>query len=301
MTFKSCIRSMRLRTLPLSLAGIALGSMLAMADFIINPLVIVFLVLTTVSLQVLSNTSNELGDNLSGTDGEQRAGKIYSLQTGDMTMEDLKKVIAGAIICSVVFGTLMIYFSFGTLLCKEALAFIALGAAAIWAAMKYTLGKNPYGYRAKGDFYVFIFFGLATVMGAYYLCARSFLGWTILLPASAIGLFSVAVLNVNNIRDMKTDAATRVTVALRMGGTKARIYQTALVAGGWACMIAYCLMRMNDPWHYLYVLTLPFFVWHLYGVWKKQDRELDPMLPLLVLSTFAFALLAGIGFVHFLF
>lgn len=292
---------MRLRTLPLSLAGIALGCMLACADYIVNPWVIVFLVLTTASLQVLCNTANELGDTLSGTDNAARAGMIYSLQNGDMSIADIKKLIGGSIAASMIFGALMIYFSFGTLFSWPSICFEILGLAAIWAATRYTLGKNPYGYRAKGDLYVFLFFGLATVMGSYYLCAHSFVSWAVILPASAIGCFSVAVLNVNNIRDMKTDAATRVTVAMKMGVKKARIYQTSLIAGGWILMIAYCLTRFADPMHYLFVITLPLFIWHLYGVWTKEDKALDPMLPLLVMSSFAFAILAGIGFLAFMF
>ena len=166
--------------------------------------------------------------------------------------------------------------------------------------MKYTLGRNPYGYRGLGDLFVFIFFGLVSVMGAYFVAAHTISSWYLLLPASAIGFFSMGVLNVNNIRDMKTDAANRMTVAIRLGERNARIYQTVLIVLGWAAMCAYCLCRFPDPWHWLFVITLPLYIIHLRGVGTRSGRALDPMLPLLVMSTAAFSLLAGLGFIIYL-
>ncbi len=300
MKLKYCIRSMRLRTLPLSIAGIMLGVLLACADYRVDAKVVIFLVLTTIALQILSNLSNELGDTLSGTDTDDRQGMVYSIQSGGLSISDMKKLIAGAAVCSAIFGALMIWSSFGTLLSLHAIMFLLLGAAAIWAAMHYTLGRNPYGARGLGDVYVFLFFGLATVLGGYFLCAHEIPTIALLLPASAIGFFSIGVLNVNKIRAMKTDAATRKTVAIRLGERRAKIYQTVLITLGWLCMLAYCQLRMYDPWHYLFVATLPLFVLHLVGVWKRNGRSLDPMLPLLVMSSFAFSLLAGLGYVMFL-
>lgn len=300
MTLSSCLKSMRLRTLPLSLSGIVMGVFLAAADYRIDPWTVVFLALTTVCLQILSNLSNELGDTLHGTDTAEREGIHYSIQDGEMTVPEMKRLIGVVAALCCVFGLLMIKFSFGKVFSTAGLTFVVLGAAAIWAAMHYTLGKHPYGYRGLGDLFVFMFFGIATVCGGYFLCAHEIPSWILLLPATAIGCFSVAVLNVNNIRDMKTDAATRVTVAMKLGGRRARVYQTALIALGWAAMLAYCALRFFSIWHYLFVLTLPLFVLHLRGVWTRAGRALDPMLPLLVLSSFLFSLLAGLGFIAFL-
>ncbi len=176
----------------------------------------------------------------------------------------------------------------------------AIDAFAIMSAMRYTLGRRPYGYRGLGDIYVFLFFGLVTVLGGFFLCAGEVPGWKMLLPACGVGCFSVAVLNVNNIRDVKTDAATRVTMAMRMGPFWARVYQSTLIAGGWASMIAFCLLRYPDPRHYLFVVTAPLFILHVVGVWKRKDKQLDAMLPLLVMSSFALCILMGLGFDLFL-
>jgi len=292
---------MRLRTLPLSTAGVLLGILLAVADWKVDPWTAVLIVLTTVSLQILSNLSNELGDVLSGADSADRVGPQYGLNSGALSTGEMKVLIGGAIAACLIFGTAMTWRAFGTLLELTPILVLMLGAAAIWAAMKYTLGPNPYGYRAKGDIYVFIFFGLVSVMGAYFVCTKGLgLHWKLLLPASAVGFFSVGVLNVNNIRDMKTDAPVRVTVAMKMGEHKAKIYQTVLIAAGWASMTAYCLLCWPSIWHWLWVLTLPLYILHLKGVWERHERELDPMLPLLVMSTFLFCLLAGAGFCIYL-
>lgn len=285
---------MRLRTLPLSLAGVIMGVFLSASYGSIDWIAVLLLILTTISLQVLCNLSNELGDALHGTDTDERQGMKYSLMDGYLTISDMKKLISGAVAVSSVFGVLMIWRSFSSLLTPAALIFVCLGAIAIWAAMHYTLGNNPYGYRGLGDISVLIFFGFATVIGGFYLCAHS-MYWNVLLPALSIGFFSVGVLNVNNLRDMKTDIATRTTVAIKLGARRTRIYQTILIVLGWLCMTAYCIVRPITPWQYLYFLTLPLFCIHLRGVWRFSDSELDPMLPLLVISSFLFSLLAGVG------
>lgn len=299
--FGASVKSMRLRTLPLSLSGILMGVFLAAADYKVNYLTVVFLILTAICLQILSNLSNELGDTLRGTDNaDKRQGMHYSLMDGGLTIPDMKKLIGLFIVLSCIMGLLMIRFSFGTLLSLEAILFVLLGGAAIKAAMSYTLGRNPYGYNAMGDVYVFIFFGIITVLGGYFLCAHEIPAWKLLLPAISIGCFSVAVLNVNNIRDMKTDALTRETVAIKLGEKNAKIYQSALIVIGWICMMVFCSLKIFDIWHYLFVLTMPLFILHIKGVWARTDKDLDPMLPLLVMSTFAFSILSGIGFLAFL-
>ena len=299
MTLKACIKSMRLRTLPLSLAGVILGVTLAADKTDVSPWTAALIFLTTVCLQILSNLSNELGDTLSGTDSADRQGPKYALGSGDMTIGDIKKLILMFIGLCVISGLAMIQVSFGSLFKTESICLEALGAAAIVGAMKYTLGKNPYGYRGLGDVFVFIFFGLVSVLGGYYVAARELPSLIMLLPASAIGCFSVGVLNVNNIRDMKTDAVNRVTVAIKLGMKGARIYQTILVTLGWALILVFCAVYDFAPGHYIFIITIPLYIKHLQGVWTRSERALDPMLPILVISTFFLSVLAGAGFLIF--
>lgn len=281
---------MRLRTLPLSLSGIVIGMALASTVGALEWKTALTLVATTALLQILSNLSNELGDALNGTDTAARVGMHYSIMDGEMTIGEMKRMIAAVVCLCCASGLLMILCSFGTLFALQPIAFIALGAAAVWAAMHYTLGKNPYGYRGLGDMFVFIFFGLVATLGAAYICVHAFRPvW--LMPACAAGCFSIGVLNVNNLRDMKTDAATRTTVAIRLGDRRTRIYQTVLIALGWLLMLGYTAVTGITLRSCIYVVTLPLFILHLCGVWNRKDSRLDPMLPLLVLSTFLMAML----------
>jgi 1,4-dihydroxy-2-naphthoate octaprenyltransferase len=190
------------------------------------------------------------------------------------------------VLCAVS-GLIMLLLSF-PLNSIEFWVFILMGAAAIWAATHYTLGKKPYGYIGLGDLFVFIFFGLVSVLGSYFVIAHTIdFDASLLCPAVGVGLLSVAVLNVNNIRDMASDEGLRKTVPLRIGEHCARWYQTALIVIGVGCFIW-------SPIMFRYCgLTVPFFVWHIIGVWTRRGNRLDPMLPLLVISTFVIALLYG--------
>lgn len=279
---KALIKSMRLRTLPLSLAGVVCGGLLAQGAHGDNGWAFALVLLTACALQVLSNLSNEMGDHLSGVDGEDRKGPNYSMTDGGLTVKQMWRAINGTVVACCVIGLAMVLVS------GSPWWVLLLGAAAIWAATHYTLGKNPYGYRGLGDLFVFIFFGLVSVLGSYFVVAHTIdLKLWLLLPAVGVGLLSVAVLNVNNIRDMASDEGLRKTVPLRIGEHCARWYQTALIVIGVGCFIW-------SPIMFRYCgLTVPFFVWHIIGVWTRRGNRLDPMLPLLVISTFVIALLYG--------
>ena len=245
----------------------------------------VLVLLTACLLQILSNLSNEMGDYKSGVDNAGRQGPAYGMADG-LSERQLWRAINLAVVACCVSGLGMVFVS------GSPWWVLLLGAAAIWAATHYTLGKKPYGYIGLGDLFVFLFFGLVSVLGSYYVLVHD-MHWYYLLPAAGIGLLSVAVLNVNNIRDMGSDEGIRKTVPLRVGVRRARIYQTVLVALGW-------LLVAGSYWGnallgLMVLCTLPLFVWHLVGVWRREGRHLDPMLPLLVMSTFLLSLFYSLG------
>ena len=284
---KALIKSMRLRTLPLSLAGVVCGGVMAYAQPACRPGTHIFLILTAVFLQVLSNLSNEMGDHLSGVDGEGREGPNYGMANG-FGEKHLWSAINVVVVLCAISGLAMLLLSF-PLPSFEFWGLILLGAAAIWAATHYTLGKRPYGYIGLGDLFVFIFFGLVSVLGSHFVIAHTIpLKIWLFAPAVGIGLLSVAVLNVNNIRDMFSDEGVRKTIPLRIGRVGAKVYQTLLVVLGVACF------AWNPQDYWMCVLpTMPFFIWHIIGVWRRDGKRLDPMLPLLVITTFVLALLYG--------
>lgn len=273
---------MRLRTLPLSLAGVVCGGLLAMGRHDGSWWAFFLVLLTACLLQILSNLGNEMGDHLSGVDGEGREGPNYSMAGGGLTVKQMWKAInTMAVLCALV-GLAMVWIS------GSPWWLLLLGAAAIWAATHYTLGKNPYGYRGLGDIFVFIFFGLVSVLGSYFVIAHTLVpeAW-LLCPAAGVGLLSVAVLNVNNIRDMASDEGLRKTIPLRIGRRAAQWYQTVLVLGGAALLCVPCFR-----W-WLCVPVAGIAV-HLWMVWSRKGKRLDPALPILVISTFLLALMYGL-------
>ena len=286
-TVKALINSMRLRTLPLSLAGIVCGGFLAIGNGG-SVWSLLLVMVTGCALQVLSNLSNEMGDHLSGVDGEGREGPNYSMTDGGLTEKQMWRAINGMVVFCCLSGLAMVLVS------GSPWWLLLLGAAAIWAATHYTLGKSPYGYRGWGDLFVFIFFGIVSVMGSYFVVAhRIDFEWLLILPAIGVGLLSVAVLNVNNIRDMESDRGKRVTIPLRIGARRAKWYQTFLIIVGSLCMLPLPVL----PFFWIFfLLPVAGLVLHLMLVWQAEGRKLDPALPILVISTFLLAFVYGLIF-----
>lgn len=277
------IHSLRLRTLPLSVAGIILGSGLSYGSGSFSWTVCIFAILTAISLQILSNLSNELGDAQKGTDTDQQGREAYGLQAGTITVTQMKAMIGLFIGLSILLGTLLIWAAFGTLLCIQSIIFIGLGSLAIIGAMTYTLGKHNYGYIGLGDLGVFLFFGLLSTIGAYYLQTQT-LSAEVMWCGIAIGLPCVGVLNLNNIRDMINDRAHgKRTFASLLGPVGARIYHYLL--------LLLCLMIFIFEGHYWVGCVVPVWAWHIRYV-GTHTETLDKQMPVLMFSTLLVAILA---------
>ncbi|MDR0233139.1 MAG: 1,4-dihydroxy-2-naphthoate octaprenyltransferase [Dysgonamonadaceae bacterium] len=292
---KYYIKSLRLRTLPLSISGILAGSFLAYSSGHFNIGIFVLAMFTTVFLQILSNVSNEYGDAQNGADNAGRVGPIRSLQSGVLSLKDFRKMIILFVSLSMISGALLVWFSFDTFFCLEGLIMLFLGALAIVAAIKYTVGENNYGYKGLGDIAVFIFFGLASTAGVYFLATHS-IELAIFLPASGIGLLSVGVLNVNNIRDRQNDKASgKNTLVVKIGEKKAKLYHFSLVVVAWLCFICYSIFHANNLWNWMYLLILPLFVTHLLAIFRFSGHKLDVQLRNLSLMTLLLSILFGIS------
>jgi len=289
---KAWIGSFRLRTLPLSLSGVILGSFISELYGKFNLTICIYALLTTVFLQVLSNLSNDLGDSLKGTDNDSRQGPTRAMQTNLITKSEMIGMIIVFILLSAFSGILLIYNSFDNLFNKDGIYMLVLGGLAIIAAIKYTLGKHAYGYIGLGDIFVFIFFGLASVFGTFYLYTGIF-DPIILMPASSIGLLSIGVLNLNNIRDIENDKVCgKITIPVRIGERRAKNYHYFLIGMSGVLMILYVLFIGSE---YFYLLLLPYssLIKHLAQVKKLSGRALDSQLKVLSLNTLAFSLFTG--------
>ncbi|HEJ9533782.1 TPA: 1,4-dihydroxy-2-naphthoate polyprenyltransferase [Proteus mirabilis] len=271
------LESLRPKTLPLGLIAIVTGSALAYWTGHFELPIALLAILTAGTLQILSNLANDYGDAVKGTDTEKRLGPLRGMQKGVITPAQMKKALIINVIISCVSGIALIIVA-----CKkpeDAIGFLVMGLLAIVAAITYTVGKRPYGYMGLGDISVLIFFGWLSVIGTYYLQANAF-NIVTLLPATACGLLSVAVLNINNMRDLENDIqAGKNTLAVRLGASGSRIYHTCVIAIAIICLIVFTLIYMHRWTAWLFLLAVPMLLLHIKRV--NADLSGEAMRPLL--------------------
>ena len=294
----SWIKAFRLRTLPLSLSSVILGSFLAYSKGFFIPSVLTGALLTTLFLQILSNLANDYGDTIHGVDNHERIGPKRGLQTGEITLKQMKAGVIIFTLLSLISGIWLLIAGTKGLPVSTLLIFFAIGILAIAAAIKYTIGKNPYGYIGLGDIAVFIFFGLVGVLGTYFLHSQQ-ISTDEFLPAASIGFFSAGVLNLNNLRDYENDKASgKKTMIVKLGLPKGRIYHANLIIAGLVSALAYTLINYSHPSQLLYLITFPLFIRSVWVVFKNKDSaQLYPELKNLALSTLAFAITFGLGLI----
>lgn len=271
------LESLRPKTLPLGLIAIVTGSALAYWTGHFELPIALLAILTAGTLQILSNLANDYGDAVKGTDTEERLGPLRGMQKGVITPAQMKKALIINVIISCISGIALIIVA-----CKkpeDAIGFLVMGLLAIVAAITYTVGKRPYGYMGLGDISVLIFFGWLSVIGTYYLQANAF-NIVTLLPATACGLLSVAVLNINNMRDLENDIkAGKNTLAVRLGASGSRIYHTCVIAIAIICLIVFTLIYMHRWTAWLFLLAVPMLLLHIKRV--NADLSGEAMRPLL--------------------
>ncbi|RKS14410.1 1,4-dihydroxy-2-naphthoate octaprenyltransferase [Flavobacterium sp. 120] len=306
---KHWIEAARLRTLPLSVSGIIVGSMYALAhptDDILTPTEVFnwrlfgFAILTTLGLQILSNFANDYGDGMKGTDNEDRVGPKRAIQSGVITPQAMKRAIIITSALTLLSAMLLIYYAFRDTNLWFSLFYLVLGILSIISAIRYTVGNTAYGYRGFGDVFVFVFFGLVSTLGVNFLYSKQ-LDFELVLPAVAIGLLSVGVLNLNNMRDEASDRkSNKNTIVVKIGGAKAKIYHYFLIV---TAMVMVLIFAILDDFHfdqYLFLLAYIPLTKHLITVYKNQNpKELDPELKKLALSTFALSVLLSLGMIYF--
>ena len=289
------MQAVRLRTLPLALASIAMGSFLAADEGLFNLSIFILAAITTIFLQILSNLANDYGDSLHGADNITRKGPERSVQSGSISARSMKIAISITAILSLLSGTILLLTAIENLNASFFI-FLLLGIAAILAAMGYTMGKNPYGYAGLGDLFVLLFFGLLGVLGTCFLFS-GYLNPYHILPALTSGLFATAVLNVNNIRDIESDnLAGKKSIPVRIGRQKAVIYHWLLLGIGFGLSVIYVIINYDSPFQFLFIISLPLFIKNGFDVKNKTTAsELDPSLKKMAISSLIFTLLFGIG------
>lgn len=312
---KAWVSAARLRTLPLSVSGIIVGSSMfnnpiigkkfAFGDIMVcfsgklhfyTTLTFWLAILTTLGLQILSNFANDYGDGVKGTDNADRVGPKRALQSGSISRKEMLKGIVITSVVTFFLAIYLIYVSFGSQNFRYSVLFFVLGLLAIAAAIKYTMGSTAYGYRGLGDVFVFIFFGLVSVVGCYFLFTKT-LNVLVFLPAVTIGFLSTSVLNLNNMRDHNSDKKVgKNTLVVKLGLTRARIYHFVLVLGSMLSMLVFLFFTYTNPRHLLFLIVYIPLGLHLRTVGKTKNSELlDPELKKVALSTFFLSILFSLG------
>lgn len=299
--FKVWLNAARPRTLPLSVSGILVGTAMASLYAETDYLIFFLAVLTTIGFQVTSNFANDYGDGVKGTDNDDRIGPKRVLQSGLLTRRALKNGIIFSVITNLILVVCLLYISFGRDNLHWGILFLFLGGFSIWAAIKYTVGDSAYGYRGLGDVFVFVFFGLLGVLGSMFLYVKM-IPLVSILPAICIGLLSVGVLNLNNLRDVESDKlAGKNTIVVKMGFKTGKLYHAILLISSFVCI---CVFILSDFVSYGQLVCLVAYIpifFHL-GIVRKTEspRLLDPELKKLALSTFLLAILFYFSYIYFL-
>ncbi len=288
---KAWIEAIRPRTLPLSLAGILFGSAIAFQAGAVDWIIFSLSISTTLLFQVLSNLANDYGDGVKGTDNHERVGPTRAVQSGVITHQQMKSAVILTAVLSFLSASVLIYFGTQTMPAPVLWTYAGLAVLCILAAITYTVGKKAYGYHGLGDVMVFIFFGLVSVLGVYSLYTKTF-DWNNLYPATTIGLLSVAVLNLNNMRDYASDKkAGKNTLVVKMGVDYAKLYHTLIVLLALVSLIFF-LLKQTDVIAFISLLPGISLFLHVMKVAKiKTTKEFDPELKVVALSTFAIAVL----------
>jgi len=291
---RNWISAFRPRTLPLALSCILMGAFLAASLHAFRLDIFLFCALTTIFLQVLSNLANDYGDSINGADHAGRVGPSRAVQSGSISVSSMRKALILFVIMCLASGLYLLWISFGQNI-RGLLFFLALGILSIVAAIAYTVGRRPYGYVGLGDISVLIFFGFVGVLGSLYLFTKA-IEWYHVFPALSCGFFSMAVLNINNIRDIESDKlAGKNSLPVRWGKQKATVYHWLLLGGGIGSAIVYTMLNYQSLVQFLFVITIPLFLFNARSVSRREARDLDPLLRQMALSTLLFVILFGMG------
>ncbi len=295
---KRWIEAFRLRTLPLSLACILLGNVLAYNPINFNWAIAILSVVCTIFLQILSNLANDFGDFKKGTDNEQRLGPERTMQAGKISENEMQKAMLVFGLLSLIAGLGLLFLSFKNGLGKDFWYMLGLGLLAIWAAVQYTVGKRAYGYAGLGDIFVFLFFGWVAVIGTFYLHHKLFL-WELLLPASAIGFLATAVLNLNNMRDIKNDKENnKNTVPVKLGLKRAKIYHALLLFCPFIFTSIF-LIQLNYGFEsFIFWIVFPKLFWDFQSINRIENEKLfDPFLKKTAIATLLFSVTLSLGLI----
>ncbi len=262
------VQAARLRTLPASVVPVAVGTAVAAADGRVVAWRAALAAVVALALQVGTNYANDYSDGVRGTD-ERRVGPARLVASGLASPEAVKRAALAAFLAAAGAGF--------ALAAAVSWWLLAVGAASIAAGWLYTGGPRPYGYAGLGELFVFVFFGLVATVGTAYVQAERITALAV-LAAVPVGLLAVALLVVNNLRDLGGDAAAgKRTLAVRIGAPATRATYAACVLAPFG--LAGGVAAYGRPWAAVALIGLPFAVVPVRAVLAGADgRDLVAVL-----------------------
>jgi 1,4-dihydroxy-2-naphthoate octaprenyltransferase len=239
-TLSTWILAARPQTLSTALVPVAVGSASAFSEGGFQPLVALVALFSAMWIQIGTNFANDLFDFQKGADTEERIGPVRATQSGLVTPGQMRVAVITAFAIAFFSGLYLVYIGGWVIL--------VIGVLSILAGLAYTGGPYPLGYHGLGDLFVFLFFGLVAVTGTHYVQTLSFSTHALAFSVP-VGLLATAVLIVNNIRDIDTDAkAGKRTTVVRMGRERARIYFALTLLGAWLCLPVFWVTGISTVW-----------------------------------------------------
>ena len=274
MKIKSWLIAARLNTLIVSVAPVLLGLALAFEKNQLSSLTVGLLtLLASILIQLGTNFINDLYDFISGADDENRLGPQRAVQSGLLTENQMQKGAYLCFICALLIGIYLVYIG--------GFPILVIGSLAIISAYCYTAGPYPLGYNGLGDIFVFIFFGLIAVPGTFYLQSGIILDIDSIIIGSSIGFIAVAILCVNNVRDIDTDIKVgKKTLAVRFGKYPIIVLYDLMMLLPYLCVIILLTNStfMMDLDLLLVFLSLPVSIKLIVDMHNKEKEQLNQVL-----------------------
>ncbi|WP_185873646.1 1,4-dihydroxy-2-naphthoate octaprenyltransferase [Blattabacterium cuenoti] len=298
MNIKYWLYAIRLYTLFLSFSGITLSFLIAKSQGKEDYIIYILSLITALLLQILANLSNDYGDSVKEVDNTKRIGPLRMVQSGYISKYKMKKVIKIFSFLSFFFGIILLlksfdlknniyfflFYFFGILIC-------------IYSSINYTIGFYPYGYLGFGDLLVFIFFGIISVEGSYFLYTHIF-SLDVFILSLSIGLLNISVLNINNMRDIESDFKNRkYTIAGILGIKNAKLYHFCTILVSIFLGIKFIILNYHNIYQFfLFILNIPFFIQHLNEIFfQKKIKNFNFLLKKLIFIIFLYSMSIGFG------
>ncbi len=281
------VSAARPATLLACVVPVIVGVGLAAAQGEVNPWLTSVILLSSGFIQIGTNFYNDYADFKRGADTDERLGPARATQKGWLTPNAVATGAKVSFGLAVLFGAILVY--------SAGWPILAIGLSGVLCGVAYTGGPYPLAYNGLGELFVFLFFGVAAVVGTVFVLTGT-VTVAAAIAAVSIGLLATAILVVNNLRDRHTDAkAGKRTMAVRLGATGTRLEYTAVVLGAYLVVAMAPLLGVGSWFWLLAWISLPVAMVEIRALWRKDGAALNPHLGGAARLELVFGVLLAVG------